>query len=322
MRPVLLLQAHEMFGGQVDDAIDAALGIEVFHNFTLLHDDIMDHSPIRRGKPTVHIKWDVNTAILSGDTMMVLAYDYFLRLDTPYLKDVMLVFNQTAREVCEGQQYDMEFEERSDVGVDEYLEMIRLKTAVLVAASLKIGAMMAGASDKDTRNLYLFGEKIGLAFQLMDDYLDTFGDTATFGKKTGNDIRTNKKTFLYTTAFSEASEETLAELKHWFESGDVNPDKKVEAVTALYNKLGIRQKTEHKIEALYSEGLHYLDKIQILDERKEEFFVNNESSKIADFMSGINTKHLTVKKKWNTEKIFFNINSANDFELARRKFDL
>jgi geranylgeranyl diphosphate synthase type II len=189
--------ACDIFDGNIEEAVNAALGLETFHSFTLLHDDIMDKAPIRRGKPTVYKKWDANRAILSGDTMMVLAYDFLLNSPRDLLFDLFTVFNKVGKEVCEGQQYDMNFETETNVSIPEYLDMIRLKTAVLIGGSMKVGAIIARASQEDCQRIYDFGENIGMAFQLQDDLLDTFGDTTVFGKYTGGDIRTNKKTYLF-----------------------------------------------------------------------------------------------------------------------------
>jgi len=205
-----------MFGGDLNDAINPAIGFEVFHNFTLLHDDIMDQSPIRRGKETVYKKWNTNIAILSGDAMFALAYKYLIRTNEKVLPSLLKVFNQTALEVCEGQQFDMNYETTKKISIDDYMKMIRLKTAVLIAGSLKAGAIIGGADSTDADHLFNFGENIGLAFQLKDDLLDVFGDEAVFGKRTGSDIVCNKKTFLYLKAFELAKGETLKQLKELF----------------------------------------------------------------------------------------------------------
>ena len=216
IRPVMLMAAHEMFGGNADHVSHAALGIETFHNFTLLHDDLMDKSPIRRGQPTVYQKWDENTAILSGDTMFALAWRYFIRQPDSRLQEILNTFNETAIQVCEGQQYDMDFETCNNVGMDEYMNMIRLKTAVLLAGALKIGALYANAPDEDIEHLYRYGIHLGLAFQLQDDLLDAYGDTTTFGKETGSDIRNNKKTFLYLRALQDGDAQQQSCLKTAF----------------------------------------------------------------------------------------------------------
>ncbi len=281
LRPALVVMAAQLFGEPDERVLDAALGIEIFHNFTLMHDDIMDQAPIRRGKSTVHTRWDVNTAILSGDTMMVMAYDLFLRNHNAQLPEVLCTFNQTAREVCEGQQYDMDFEKRENVSIEEYLEMIRLKTSVLMAASLKIGGLLGGAPANDLENLYCFGEKIGLAFQLKDDLLDIFGDIYKFGKQTGNDIITNKKTYLLVKCMAEASPEDKAELLRWLTVFDA-PAEKIATVTSLYQKYHIEQQTNETIENLYREGMQFLERIETSPERKAPLYEFTDSLKLRD----------------------------------------
>ena len=216
LRPTFALMACDLFGGNVNDAVYPACALEVYHNFTLLHDDIMDNADMRRGKPTVHKKWNENTAILSGDVMLSQAYEVMCRAEHSLLPSLLSVFNQTTIEVCEGQQYDMDFESRNDVSADEYIAMIRLKTAVLLAASLKIGAICAKASAKDADLIYEFGINVGLAFQLKDDWLDVYGDVKKFGKKIGGDICCNKKTYLLITALEKASGDTKISLTDWF----------------------------------------------------------------------------------------------------------
>jgi geranylgeranyl diphosphate synthase, type II len=282
LRPALLMLAAQMHGREPESVIDAAIGIEVFHNFTLMHDDIMDHAPIRRGKDTVHVKWDINTAILSGDTMMVLAYDLLLKTPTNHLTDVLKTFNQTAREVCEGQQYDMDFESRFDVTIPEYMEMIRLKTSVLIAGSLKIGAQIAGAPPLEVENLYRFGEKIGLAFQLKDDLLDVFGDMDKFGKQTGNDILTNKKTFLLVSCLQAAGDQDRKQLFHWLKEKD-KPADKVNFISGLYRKYHIEELTNREIEKLYSEGMTFLNKLQKPEDAMIPLYQMLDSLKIRDY---------------------------------------
>ena len=256
LRPVLMLLAYNLYKEDVERIFPQAAGIETYHNFTLLHDDLMDNADMRRGKPTVHKKWDENTAILSGDAMLILAYQFMMQdCPTEYMKEVMDVFGRTALEVCEGQQWDMEFETRTDVTVDEYIEMIRLKTSVLLSGALKIGAILGGASAEDARLLYDFGIKMGLAFQLQDDYLDVYGDPAVFGKKIGGDILCNKKTFMLITAFAHAGEEDRKKLQAWIEAKDFVPSEKIEAVTSIYDKVGIAGLCREKIDAYYEEGL-------------------------------------------------------------------
>lgn len=278
LRPLLTLIACDIFNGKIEDAIYPALGIEIFHNFTLVHDDIMDKSPVRRGKPTVYKNWDSNIAILSGDTMFVLAYEYVVNTKPEYLKEILTVFNNTSREVCEGQQYDMNFEKQSDVAISDYLLMIKLKTAVLIAASLKIGAVIAGASEEDKENIYTFGEKIGIAFQLKDDYLDTFGDLEKFGKKIGNDIITNKKTYLYLKAYEDADKNQKARLDRAFDLD--NSDKKIEEVISIYKELNIDKKTETEISKYFNDALSHLNSLKITDENKK--FIINFSNKLVD----------------------------------------
>lgn len=263
IRPLLCLMSSNLFSDQVEEAIKPAVGLETFHNFTLLHDDIMDKAEVRRSQPTVHKKWDENTAILSGDAMMIEAYDYFLGLSPNLLSSTFKIFNKTALEVCEGQQYDMDFETQSQVSEQEYLEMIRLKTAVLIAASLKVGAIIGGAKGKDSNNIYDFGIAMGLAFQLQDDYLDTFGDEATFGKKIGGDILENKKTFLLINALDKDQAKIQALL-------DINQaEEKVERVTEAYRELGIDQLTQEKILEYYHKALEALGKVEVEESKKQ-----------------------------------------------------
>lgn len=270
IRPVLVLMACNMFSEKVDHAIKPAVGLEIFHNFTLLHDDIMDHADIRRGKPTVHKKWDENTAILSGDAMFIKAYEYFLDIDSPNFREILKVFNNTALEVCEGQQYDMEFEERPDVTEQEYLRMIELKTSVLLAAALKIGALLGGANMKDADLLYAFGINIGLAFQLQDDYLDVYGDTEVFGKQIGGDIVANKKTFMLIKALQLADSEHKRELEKLLQLHNFNRETKVSKVTEIYNDLNIQEIVTTKISGLNKKALDFLEQVSVPDHKKEE----------------------------------------------------
>ncbi|MBQ6068422.1 MAG: polyprenyl synthetase family protein [Bacteroidales bacterium] len=263
IRPLLLLAANRMFGGSDDNVRHAAIGIEVFHNFTLLHDDLMDRSPLRRGQPTVYRKWDENTAILSGDTMFALAWQYFLAKPHPRLQEILQCFNQTAIEVCEGQQYDMDFETSDNTTIDQYMMMIRLKTAVLLAGALKIGALYPNAPDDDTNHLYQFGIHLGLAFQLQDDLLDSYGDTATFGKQTGQDIRDNKKTYLYLHALQLADPALRDELRTLFSTTPANTDAKVAQVLAIYQQLGIRQCVETAIQQQFTLARQQIDAVQV-----------------------------------------------------------
>lgn len=269
IRPTLLMAANAMFGGSDDMVRGAALGIETFHNFTLLHDDLMDRSPLRRGQPTVYRKWDENTAILSGDTMYALAWRYFLRQPSPRLQEILNCFNETAIEVCEGQQYDMNFERRSDVGIDDYMMMIRKKTAVLLAGALKIGALYAGAPDSEVQKIYDFGIHMGLAFQLQDDLLDGYGDVAVFGKQTGQDIRDNKKTYLPLRAMEMANKDQQKLLAALFSSKEADDEeKKVKQVMALYDEIGLRDEVKRAIDDEFKKSIRTLDSIQVDEERK------------------------------------------------------
>lgn len=269
IRPAMLIAANQMFGGELPMVRSAALGIETFHNFTLLHDDLMDKSPIRRGQPTVYRKWDENTAILSGDTMFALAWRYFLRQNHPQLQQILNTFNETAIEVCEGQQYDMNFESRSDVSIKEYMEMIRLKTAVLLAGALKIGALYANAPAQDINHLYQFGINLGLAFQLQDDMLDAFGDVAVFGKQTGTDIKDNKKTYLILKALEIAPSEQKEILEKHFSQTPDNPEQKIAEVLQIYRQLGIPQIVEQEIAQYFDASKQELDAINLPEENKK-----------------------------------------------------
>ena len=270
LRPVLVLLSCDLFGGDIEKAVLPAMGLEIFHNFTLLHDDIMDDAPLRRGKETVHKKWNDNTAILSGDTMFVLAYEYVAKTDPGLLPDVLRLFNDTARKVCEGQQYDMNFETQTNVTIHDYMMMIQLKTAVLIACSLKLGAIIAQADPVEAEKIYAFGIELGLAFQLQDDYLDAFGDTAVFGKEVGGDIITNKKTFLYLKAFEVASHDDLSRLDHFFNNPEIETSEKVSAVIHLYQKLKIDQHTRQEIESHFQKATVILDGLSVAEENKEE----------------------------------------------------
>ena len=268
IRPVLMLMAYNLYQDNVDAILSQAAGLETYHNHTLLHDDVMDKADMRRNKPTVHNVWNENTAILSGDAMLILAYRLMADCPKDKLADVLRVFTETTMEICEGQQWDMEFETRMDVKVEEYIEMIRLKTSVLLAAALKIGGMLGGASDEDAQKLYDFGVKIGLAFQLQDDWLDVYGDPKVFGKNIGGDILCNKKTYMLITALEEAGEEQRAVLEGWLAAHDYVPAEKIAAVTALYNEIGVGKRCQEKAEALNAEGFGILDSINLPEERK------------------------------------------------------
>jgi geranylgeranyl diphosphate synthase, type II len=268
LRPVLTLLATDLFGGVVSDSIKPALGIEVFHNFTLLHDDIMDNAPLRRGQATVHEKWNVNAAILSGDVMFVQAFSLVTSCKNEFLRDVLDLFNVTAIEVCEGQQLDMDFESRTDVSIDEYIDMIRLKTSVLVACALKLGAILASAPKEDAEKLYDFGLNLGIAFQIKDDILDVFGDAALVGKKVGGDILANKKTYLLLKALEDADESQNDTLKSWL-SKEGGADK-VEAVTEIFEALSVKEKADEVMAGYYQKSLEALDAIQI-DATKKKY---------------------------------------------------
>ena len=270
IRPTLMLLAYNMFKDDPECILMQAVGLETYHNYTLLHDDLMDHADLRRGHETVHKRWNDNQAVLSGDTMLVLAYERMAQGLTDKLGEVLSLFTQTALEIGEGQQYDIDFETRNDVSEEEYIEMIRLKTSVLLACALKIGAILGGASQTDADNLYKFGEQIGLAFQLQDDYLDVYGDPKVFGKKVGGDIICNKKTYMLINAYNRADVEQRRELQHWMEAETFNSDEKVAAVTAIYNKVGVDKLAIEKIAYYFEESKKYLDAVQVSDERKAE----------------------------------------------------
>ena len=273
IRPVLTLMACELFGGNIEDALPQAMAIEMFHNFTLIHDDIMDNAPIRRGKTSVFKKWSPSIAILSGDTLFALAYQYVQKADKDILPDVLDIFNKTAIEVCEGQQYDLSYESDNHVSVAQYTDMIRLKTAVLFSASLKIGALIGGASMEDAHHLYDFGIHIGIGFQLKDDLLDTFGDEKIFGKKTGKDILTNKKTFLYLKALEIAGAADKQRLIDFYSSKDQDKEYKIESVKSIFRKLHIDRLTEEEINKYYNLSIKSLEKVNISDEKKEKLLV-------------------------------------------------
>ena len=270
VRPVLTLLSYNLYKDDPLSIMSQAIGLETYHNFTLLHDDLMDHADMRRGHETVHKKWDANRAILSGDTMLLQAFERVEECDPTKLPDVFKVLIQTTLEIGEGQQLDVEFETRNDVTEDEYIEMIRLKTSVLLACACKVGAIMAGASAEDTDNLYKFGEKLGLAFQLQDDLLDVYGNPAVFGKNIGGDITSNKKTYMLINAFNRATPAQREELTKWVEAKEFDRNEKVAAVTKLYNEIGIRKLCEQKMEQYYQESLVYLAKVNVSDERKAE----------------------------------------------------
>ena len=254
MRPILVLMAYQLFDKNIEKAISPALAIEVFHNFTLLHDDIMDNAPLRRGQQTVHEKWNNNIAILSGDTMLVQAYQLMTEVDETIVKQVLAVFSKAAIEVCEGQQWDMDFETQSDVSIPDYLKMIEYKTAVLLGAALQIGGITAGASKEEQNNLYAFGRDLGIAFQLKDDLLDAFGDAETFGKQVGGDIMANKKTYLYLKALALADEMQRANLEQYVSTNDTS-QLKVDAVKTIFSNLEIPELTTNLIRDYHSRAM-------------------------------------------------------------------
>ncbi|MBQ3622200.1 MAG: polyprenyl synthetase family protein [Bacteroidaceae bacterium] len=268
VRPVLLLMAYNMYRDDIDAALYPAVAMETYHNYTLIHDDVMDRADMRRGMPTVAAKWGDNAAILSGDTALVLAYEFMSHVADDKLRDMLALFTQTAKEIGEGQQYDMEFETRDEVSEQEYIEMIRLKTSVLLAACLKMGGILAGASEADLANLYAYGQTMGLAFQLQDDLLDVYGDTKIFGKKIGGDIVCNKKTFLLIKAMETATPEQLSDIKGRMAQDTFDREQKVEYFTNLYNELGIRKMCEDRINELFAQCDSYIEKIALPKEKK------------------------------------------------------
>ena len=270
IRPTLMLLSYNLYKENPEDILMNACALETYHNYTLLHDDLMDNADMRRGHLTVHKKWNDNTAILSGDSMLVLAFQRMMQCDTKHLKDILDLFTVTALEIGEGQQYDMEFETRNDVKEEEYIEMIRLKTSVLLACALKIGAILADASAEDADNLYKFGEQIGLAFQLQDDYLDVYGDSKVFGKEIGGDITSNKKTYMLINAFNKANDAQRKELTRWVSARDFDRNEKVDAVTRLYNEIGIDQLAQDKIAYYFAQSKKFLDAVNVPEEKKEE----------------------------------------------------
>lgn len=261
LRPVLTLMGCDLFGGGLDKALPAALAVEIFHNFSLVHDDIMDDAPLRRGKATVHEKWNINTGILSGDAMLINAYQCFERYEGAVLSDLLHLFSKTAIEVCEGQQYDVDFETRQDVTIAEYLTMIEYKTAVLIAAALKMGAIVANAPKPDQDLIYEFGRNLGIAFQLQDDFLDAFGDPETFGKQVGGDIIENKKTFLYLKAIEKSTETDRRTLTELFTHQAMDAGPKVETVKEIFKNSGAMEATKKEIEKYTQNAFDSLDKI-------------------------------------------------------------
>ena len=277
VRPVLALMAYNIYKEDVEKVLYPAVAMETYHNHTLIHDDVMDCADIRRGKPTVCAKWGDTMAILSGDTMLLLAYQFMSNVEDDKLRAAIALLTETAKEVCDGQQYDIEFESRANVSEEEYINMIRLKTSVLIAASIKLGALLAGACEDDLNSLYAYGETMGLAFQLQDDLLDVYGDAAVFGKKIGGDIRCNKKTFLLIKALELASEEQRKEMFSWMENPSCDADAKVEYFTALYNSLGIKELCEARIAELFEKCDEHIAKVSVHEENKREIkrFINS-----------------------------------------------
>lgn len=270
IRPMLMLMSYALYKDDVESILPQAIGLETYHNYTLLHDDLMDNADVRRGMPTVHRKWDANTAILSGDSMLVLAYQRMQDCPADKLPAVLDVFTTTALEIGEGQQYDMEFETRNDVREEEYIEMIRLKTSVLLACAMKIGAIMAEAPKEDVDNLYRFGERMGLAFQLQDDFLDVYGDPKVFGKAIGGDITSNKKTYMLINAIGKAEGKDKETLMGWINAKDFDREEKVKAVTEIYTRLGIDTMAKAKMEEYYAEALAALAKVSVPEEKKAQ----------------------------------------------------
>jgi geranylgeranyl diphosphate synthase type II len=270
LRPVLLLMACEAFGGDEEAAMPAALAVEVFHNFTLVHDDIMDGATIRRGKETIWNIWGEDTAILAGDTMFAIALEYLVKTKHPGSNELLSVFLKVAREVCEGQQLDMNFEDEEDTSIADYLAMIRLKTAVLIATSLKMGAILGNAGEDDIRNIYDFGINMGMAFQLKDDLLDVFGSVDKFGKMPGGDILSDKKTFLFLKAISLASKADLRVIEEYYGQEQDSPEQKIMDITAIYARLNIDKITITEMERYYQRALYHLGQVSLHDEKKEE----------------------------------------------------
>jgi geranylgeranyl diphosphate synthase type II len=269
LRPVLTLMTAEIFNCDYKKALDTALAIEVFHNFSLIHDDIMDAAPLRRGKETVHIKWDLNTGILSGDAMLILAYQLFEKYEPETFKKLVKLFSKTALEVCEGQQFDVDFEAREDVNIADYLKMIEFKTAVLIGTAMKMGAIVANASENDQNNSYEFGKNLGIAFQLQDDYLDAFGDSKKFGKQMGGDIIENKKTYLYLKAIEFSSQESKHELQNLFSITPNDTSDKIETAKQIFRSTGAAEATQQAIKIYTDKAFHTLENMTIDTHKKE-----------------------------------------------------
>jgi geranylgeranyl diphosphate synthase type II len=269
LRPVLTLMSADFFGGNYKQALDASLAVEMFHNFSLVHDDIMDNAPLRRGHQTVHEKWDVNTGILSGDAMLILAYQLFETYEPKVFMQLAVLFSKTALEVCEGQQYDVDFETRNDVTISQYIKMIEYKTAVLIGASLQMGAIIADASQSCQEKIYAFGKNLGIAFQLQDDYLDAFGNPLTFGKQVGGDIIANKKTFLYLTALQKSTPAEAQELSSLFATMPKDPSDKITAVKEIFVSSGAAKATEDEIVRYTNTSISLLQDIKISQQHKD-----------------------------------------------------
>lgn len=277
LRPLLTLMGSDLFGSKVDKAINAALAIEIFHNFSLLHDDLMDRADMRRGQPTVHKKWNANSAILSGDAMVIEAYRYIAKVPPASLPVILDLFSTTAMQICQGQQLDMDFEKRMDVSESEYIEMIRLKTAVLIGCALKMGALIGGAEPRDADCLYEYGMNIGLAFQLKDDLLDVYGDPRTFGKKIGGDILCNKKTYLLIKALKNSGEQQRKMLLQWLSASEFDPEEKIRFVKNVYDELNLKVITGNLIEKYYLASLDCLTSIQVPEDRKKDLMEFSEN---------------------------------------------
>lgn len=278
MRPVMVMMACDLLNGNMEDAVPAAMAIETFHNFTLIHDDIMDNAPVRRGKITVHEKWNVNTAILSGDVMLIEAYALLMRYENDLLRQILTIFNKSAIEVCEGQQIDMNFENRMDVSLDEYIHMITLKTAVVLGASLEVGALIAGVSPKQAHHLYEFGRNMGIAFQLRDDYLDLYADPEKFGKQVGGDVISNKKTFMLIKALELAKDNDAIELNNWLNAVTFNANEKVAAIKNIFDQLSIPQLLNDAVASYASLAWKEFEQIEAAEDKKKI---------MSDFMKGL-----------------------------------
>ncbi len=283
IRPLLTLMSCEVFGGNISKALPSALALEVFHNFTLVHDDIMDIAPLRRGKETVYKKWNTNIGILAGDAMLAKAFEIITESDEEIIKPLTRLLSKVAIEVCEGQQLDMNFEHTEHITIPEYLEMIRLKTAVLVGSSLMAGAIVAGASKKDTQEIYLFGENLGMAFQMKDDILDVFGDEKKFGKKKGGDIITKKKTYLYLKAHELAKDKTLNSLIYYFANSTFDNETKVKVISDIYEKVGVKKHAEKQMDVFYNKSMSHLSKINVPESNKKNLVDIAEQLLVREF---------------------------------------